>query len=363
MQVAPYENVAKGLASLGRYEDDYIVHAAEGETVIPKEVFDENPALKASLFKQMRAIGIENPERYVVGNALNSINPDTGQPEFFLKKVGKVLKKAAPMIGSVVGFAIGGPAGAAIGSGLGSLASGRSPEEALINAGLSFAGAKYLGPMADKAFGGGAPLAGQMGPTSAGALGNVLPSGVASALPPSIANLGVGSLAAAALAPMAGKSLMDMFKPEEVAQPDRRDVVSEYYAAVARGENPPLPAELTPPPQSSLMDLGPSQITPSSELPALGGILSNYNAVPRDVFGRPMFMRAMATGGYVTGPGGPTDDQIPTLLSNTEFVMTGKAVAGADPSGQNNPDKGAKVMMGIMRAFEKDFDENARAMA
>ena len=35
----------------------------------------------------MKAIGIENPERYVVGNELNSINPDTGQPEFFLKKI------------------------------------------------------------------------------------------------------------------------------------------------------------------------------------------------------------------------------------------------------------------------------------
>ena len=84
MQTAPYENAARGLASLGRYEDNYIVHAAEGETVIPQEVLDSNPELKASLFKQMRAIGIENPERYVVGNELNSINPDTGQPEFFL---------------------------------------------------------------------------------------------------------------------------------------------------------------------------------------------------------------------------------------------------------------------------------------
>ena len=35
---APYQNIANGLASLGRYEDTYIVHAAEGETVIPKEV-------------------------------------------------------------------------------------------------------------------------------------------------------------------------------------------------------------------------------------------------------------------------------------------------------------------------------------
>lgn len=59
-----------------------MVHAAEGETVIPMAVFKENPRLKEKLFEQMRMMGID-PERYVVGNELNSINPVTGQPEFF----------------------------------------------------------------------------------------------------------------------------------------------------------------------------------------------------------------------------------------------------------------------------------------
>ncbi len=355
MQVAPYENVAKGLASLGRYEDNYIVHAAEGETLIPKEVFDTNPSLKDSLFKQMRAIGIENPERYVVGDALNSINPDTGQPEFFFKSIGKLLKKAAPIIGSVVGMAVGGPAGAAIGSGLGSLAAGKSPEEALINAGLSFAGGKFLGPMGDKALG--ATSLGAAGPSAAGStLGSVLPSGVASALPASLGSMGLGTLAATALAPAAGGMLMSAFEPEEIAQPDRRSVVDNYYAALARGENPPLPPELTPPPQSSLLAGGPAPIV----TPDYAGVLSAYDAVPRDVLGRPLFQTA-AYGGYIKGPGGPRDDKIPTLLSNTEFVQTGKAVAGADPTGNNNPDEGAKVMMGIMKSFERRADQNASA--
>jgi hypothetical protein len=48
-------------------------------------VFHEDPALKEALFARMRDMGID-PERYVVGNELNSINPVTGQPEFFLKK-------------------------------------------------------------------------------------------------------------------------------------------------------------------------------------------------------------------------------------------------------------------------------------
>jgi hypothetical protein len=360
-QPAPYENIARGLASLGRYEDDYIVHAAEGETVIPAEVFESNPSLKQSLYKQMRAIGIENPERYVVGNELNSINPDTGQPEFFLKGLGKTFKKALPMIGSVVGFALGGPTGAAIGGGLGGLASGQSPEQALMTAGLSFAGAKYLGPGLDKgiaaATGSTAPTLGSLaGQTAAGASGGGFLA--------SLGSVPVGTAAAAALAPMATGAIEDMFSGEEgeVGPQDRRSVVDKYYAALARGENPPLPDELTPPPQDSLFGTGQTIASTNPQ-----DYISNFDAVTRDtlgrpVFGRPMFRKANV-GGYIKGPGGPLDDKIPTLLSNTEFVQTGKAVAGADPSGNNNPDKGAKVMMGIMRAFERRADNNKSQMA
>ena len=79
--IAGVKSVADQLADYGRYEDTYIVHAAEGETVIPMAVLDRDPRLKEILFTQMRSMGLE-PERYVVGNELNSINPVTGQPEF-----------------------------------------------------------------------------------------------------------------------------------------------------------------------------------------------------------------------------------------------------------------------------------------
>jgi len=138
--------VADHLAEYGRYEDTYMVHAAEGETVIPMAVFDENPRLKESLFRQMRSMGID-PERYVVGNELNSINPVTGQPEFFLKKlfrgikkaiksVVKVVKKVAPIVLSI-GLAmtpLGPILGAAAGSGIGTLVQGGSLKDAFKNA-------------------------------------------------------------------------------------------------------------------------------------------------------------------------------------------------------------------------------------
>jgi len=96
-----YEQAADMLAEFGRNGDTYIVHAAEGETMVPMEVLDSNPRLKKMLFTQMEEMGIE-PERYVVGNELNSINPVTGQPEFFLKKVFRKIKRGAKKLGKKV---------------------------------------------------------------------------------------------------------------------------------------------------------------------------------------------------------------------------------------------------------------------
>ena len=135
-------------------------------------------------------------------------------------------------------------------------------------------------------------------------------------------------------------------------------------------------SKLTPPPEESLL-VQKSQVgqpalpgiedilvaSAQPEYPAGSLTYSDLMAMQANnpILARPLFTAAY--GGYIKGPGGPRDDKIPTLLSNTEFVQTGKAVAGADPSGKNNPDEGAKVMMGIMKAFERRADKNAGAMA
>ena len=136
--------LASGLATLGRYGDDYMVHAAEGETFVPKEILEANPALKDQLFNQMRSMGIKDPNRYVVGDALNSINPVTGQPEFWFKKIFKAIKKvfkkvlpiAAPIIGNIIAPGIGG----LIASGLTAKLQGGSWGDALKAAGMAYAG-------------------------------------------------------------------------------------------------------------------------------------------------------------------------------------------------------------------------------
>ena len=134
--------LAGGLATLGRYGDNYMVHAAEGETMIPKEVFDENPGLKQDLFRQMTMMGIEDPNRYVIGNELNSINPITGQPEFFFKKVfraiKRVVKKIAPVVAPILGNLIAPGIGGIVASGLVTKLQGGSWGDALKSAALSY---------------------------------------------------------------------------------------------------------------------------------------------------------------------------------------------------------------------------------
>ena len=114
-----FKNFMSSVGGLGRYEDTYMIHAAEGETVVPMEVLDRNPLLKERLFESMRDMGIE-PERYIVGNNLNSLNPLTGQPEFFLKRLKKAIADvsgyASPIIGAMYGPAAGAAAGAAMGA-------------------------------------------------------------------------------------------------------------------------------------------------------------------------------------------------------------------------------------------------------
>lgn len=123
-----FKNFVSSIGGLGRYEDTYMVHAAEGETVIPMEVLDRNPLLKKRLFKTMVDMGIE-PGRYIVGNELNSKNPVTGQPEFFLKKIVSQIRKAMPgdsekYLGAAVGALTGVPLYGALAGGVGSGLSG-----------------------------------------------------------------------------------------------------------------------------------------------------------------------------------------------------------------------------------------------
>src|SRR6056300_1521891 len=68
-------------ATLGRNEDDTLAHVATGEMVVRPEVL--GPKLTNQIKDTMKGFGLD-PARYTVGSGANSLNPVTGQPEFFL---------------------------------------------------------------------------------------------------------------------------------------------------------------------------------------------------------------------------------------------------------------------------------------
>jgi len=147
--IAQFPALAKRMAAYGRNGDDSVAHVQTGELVIPAALLAQDPALKEGLFQRLRDMGIEDPERYVVGSEANSINPETGMPEFFFKKlwkgiknavkgVVKVIKKVATVVLPIVGSMVFGPIyGAALGSGIATLINGGSFKDALKSAAFS----------------------------------------------------------------------------------------------------------------------------------------------------------------------------------------------------------------------------------
>ena len=69
------------IKSFGRFGDNFLAHVSEDERVLPPEgVLPES--VDRDIDISMQALGLD-PDRYTVGSEANSINPETGQPEFF----------------------------------------------------------------------------------------------------------------------------------------------------------------------------------------------------------------------------------------------------------------------------------------
>ena len=385
--------IANGLASLGRFEDTYMVHAAKGETVIPKEVLDANPGLKEKLFQQMVDMGIENPQRYVVGEDLNSINPITGQPEFFFDSIKDFFKSAAPVIGGVIGGAFGGPLGAAVGSGLGSKVAGQSTEQALLNAALS-GGTSFL--LGGGLSGDGKGITGNLFNFAPGdpntVLGGLtqkisggLPSIIGQELTNRIGTQGIAQAFGGGLGTLAGGFLTDTGVTDQdtaariAEQAQRREVVGagirDREIAAGRPTSPQFPGQ-------QLADLSPEQLalirerrlnerptfrnTPAQAFAAvptaqeqeiinrmLAGQAVTQQQFPLDVRLQdvtPTRLNAMQQGGSVPGSRAQNQDTVPAMLTPGEFVFTQDAVRGASPNGSRQQQ--VRAMYDIMRGLE-----------
>jgi hypothetical protein len=134
-------DVAERMAQMGRGGDNFVVHASEREMLVPREVVENNPQLRRQIMQSIAAEGA-NPNAYVVGNQANSINPMTGQREFFLKKlvsgIKNVVKKVAPIVLpialNVLFPGMGTVAAGALGAGIGTLIQGGNIKDAFRSA-------------------------------------------------------------------------------------------------------------------------------------------------------------------------------------------------------------------------------------
>tara|TARA_R110001592_G_scaffold90121_1_gene265085 strand:- start:1694 stop:3292 length:1599 start_codon:yes stop_codon:yes gene_type:complete len=132
------------LAQMGRNGDTELAHVNRDEIIIDRNMA-RDPRIRNAVAEVFRDNDLDLA-RYTVGNAANSINPYTGQREFFLKKlvrgakkiakgVMKVVKAAAPIVipavMNVMFPGMGAIASGFVGSGITSLAMGNNFKDSL----------------------------------------------------------------------------------------------------------------------------------------------------------------------------------------------------------------------------------------
>jgi len=90
----------------GRNGDTMMGHLTPGETVVPQQVLQQNPQIARGLGRAFQDAGAD-PSRYVVGSGQNSVNPMTGEPEFFLSTLVNIGSKLIgnPMLQGALGNA------------------------------------------------------------------------------------------------------------------------------------------------------------------------------------------------------------------------------------------------------------------
>lgn len=310
----------QGMARYGRNGDTMMAHVAPGEMVVPQEVLRSSPHVARGLGRAFRDVGAD-PLRYVVGSKRNSINPVTGEPEFFFDKVIPFLTKAIsnPLVqgavtnvalqaiqgkkpslrDALVGGALGGGIGAITGSG-----TGIDALDKLLNSGgaKAVANAAMETPKAERA-------KGLMG------LGEIFNTDTSSTIG-RILNTKAGEALAFGL----GSQLLDsLFTKEE--DPDPYGMMARYNRPFGQGNIKLRKVERRSPADLMMANKG----------------------------GAAYFPRR--NGGIMPSEGSGTKDDVPAMLTAGEFVMTRDAVKGA---GNGSLNKGIQNMYSMMDSFERN---------
>ena len=336
----------QNMASYGRNGDTAMAHLTPGETVVPQAVLQQNPQVARGLGRAFQDVGAD-PSRYVVGSGQNSMNPMTGQPEFFLDKLIPFLTKAAsnPMVQGAFGNAalrklqgkdvrlrdllLGGVGGAAAG-GFTGRGTGMSGLDSLLGLNLDS-------------------------------------DSLAQAVSTATTGGGTGSIDAAKN--FVGKIPSQTSPTSQVARAEGLLGIGETFntdtsSPIGRLLNNKFGEALTMGLGSQLIDA----LFSKDEDPDPGGNLARFNRGsgnapvtfrPRERNRESEMLYAneggpayfpRRNGGIMPSEGSGTEDDVPAMLTAGEFVMTRDAVKGA---GNGDLNQGINKMYGMMDSLER----------
>jgi len=285
-----------------------------------------------------------------LGKAIGLDNVDTGD--------------ALALAGTAAGFYFGGPAGAALGSGIGSLAGGKSVNDALTNAALAYGVTNFVSPnlmssSAQKITSGPFGATGMqeslygvpgLSPDAGGFYG----SGGEQYMAENAEKLAGGSEAATSgglgsffkdmdtgdylLAGSLGLGALGaLLGPEEKESgTSRPDPQGKAWDVMFQGET----YDLDDPTQKAAY----TQAKTAAQKPDFEYDLDAVRFAHGGAMGYDVPVR-----GEVSGPGTGTSDSVPARLSDGEFVLTAKAVRGA---GGGDRDMGAARLYDMMAELE-----------
>jgi len=251
-----------------------------------------------------------------------------------LKKIFKLAKKAAPVIGAGLGFLYGGPMlGSAIGGGLGSLVAGKSPKEA-----LKFAAMAGLTGGALSKFGNvqaGQGLSGLFNkPVGTNVTRQLMNRPVQAATFPkqSIFSKGMGLIK---------------------RNPIQSALLGLGLGAAAQGgeESETIDIEKVYGTQSPFRDLGQADIGPNRLVP-YGSSTNPYGFAQGGIISLAEGGDFPRKNGPIAGPGTETSDEVPAMLSDGEFVVNAKTVRGLGAAmgatgREDERDRGSKFLYSI----------------
>jgi len=390
------DNSGQGIASLGRDEDQYMAHVAQGEMVVPPVISQET---RQRIEQEMKAAGL-SPNEYTVGNGM-SINPITGQPEFgWLKKTFKSIKKVAKVVAPIamlvpgVGTALGGVLGG-LGGTIGSAFGLKGTLAKSLLGNIAGAGIPGLSNIAGGASGGYSSIASGLGSLFGGAgnqessfgtdeegniVGAQIPTNESSFLQKLFG--GQNQEGDSFLQKLLGGGLGSILGGNN--QGGGMDP-KMFALALALGKATKKSAEeraggLSQTPEATMDALG--RYSMANTL-GTGGTREEFglSAAPKsfspEVFAamggpidRQYFNQGglaaiaeldMRDGGESDGPGTGTSDDIPAMLSDGEFVMTAKATKGAGAFNVNKTKSGIELISGG-KASRKKGVENMREL-